>query len=148
VIAWLIALTTYTAEVDQGGGSGLVIDLLNLQWWQAFVGLVILLGLSPAPWLTGLAIGRIQFAGPAAAEKERALAEQKRHYEALMDVQQERYSELQEANKKNVEAAERERNRADSATDAALQVAQVIEANNHVLESMNQVAREAQAHEH
>lgn len=46
----------------------MIVDLANLEWWQAFVGILVALGLSPAPWILGLALGRIQFTGPARAD--------------------------------------------------------------------------------
>jgi hemoglobin-like flavoprotein len=113
-----------------------VVDLLNLQWWQAAVGVLVALGLSPAPWLAALATGRLQFAAPALAEKERALAEQKRHYEALI-------AEKDKTSETNRIAAEKNKDRADQVTDAALGMAKVIEANTHVIASVNEIAREA-----
>lgn len=124
------------AEVVGPGQGGIVVDLLNLQWWQTVVGLIVLLGLSPAPWLTALAMNRLQFTGPAKAEKDRALEEQKRHYEALM-------AEKEKTSETNRAAAEKQRERADQVTDAALGMTRVIEANTHVIASVNEIAREA-----
>lgn len=45
--------------------------LENLQWWQALFAILAGLGLSPAPWILGLAVGRLQFSAPA----ERATAQ-------------------------------------------------------------------------
>jgi hypothetical protein len=132
-------LAAWSAVAESGGQDapgGVVVDLLNLQWWQAAVGVLVALGLSPAPWLAALATGRLQFAAPALAEKERALAEQKRHYEALI-------AEKDKTSETNRIAAEKNKDRADQVTDAALGMAKVIEANTHVIASVNEIAREA-----
>lgn len=121
----------------------LVIDLLNLQWWQGLIGIIGILGLSPAPWLLGLATNKIQFTAAAEREKGRALAKQDEYHKALMDAQKERYSDLERANAKNEEAAATQQARADAATDAIFDMKDVVEANTHVLKSVNQVAREA-----
>lgn len=137
---WLTALLSTTLTVLADGGQapqpGLVVDLLNLQWWQALVGIVGLLGLSPAPWLLGLATNRIQFTAPAQAEKQRALDEKDRHYQALI-AEKDKTSEGYRL------AAEKNKERADHVTDAALDMTRVIEANTHVIASVNEIAREA-----
>lgn len=44
---------------------------LDLQWWQSVVAIVAALGLSPAPWILGLALGRITFTATAQAAHTR-----------------------------------------------------------------------------
>lgn len=132
------------ADVNNPNGPSLVIDVFDLQWYQTLSLLLAGLGLSPAPWLLGLATNRIQFTGPANAEKNRALEEQKRHYDALLAVEIKRYDALDKSNEKNASAAETERKRADYVTDAILEIKDVVEANTHVIASVHQVAREAQ----
>lgn len=132
-ITW-IALSL--AEGATSAPGGVVVDFLNLQWWQTLIGIIAALGLSPAPWLLALSTGRIQFSGPATAEKTRALEEQKRHYEALI-------AEKDKTSETNRIAAEKNKERADIVTDAALGMTKVIEANTHVIASVNEIAREA-----
>lgn len=47
--------------------SGLVIDFAHLEPWQWLFGAIGVLGLSPAPWILGLALGRLQFTKTAQA---------------------------------------------------------------------------------
>jgi hypothetical protein len=140
----LLAFLTQFSEV--GPNTGFYVDLLNLQWWQTLIVILGLLGLSPAPWLLGLAAGRIQFSAPARKDFERqmsvaetahekALTEKDRHYQALIEFLQTRYSDLEAANKI-------EKERADQLTDAAFEMTDVVRASTHALNSLNQVARE------
>jgi hypothetical protein len=131
------------AMADVNPGPTLMVDLFDLQWYQSLGLLLAGLGLSPAPWLLGLATNRIQFTGPAEKEKQRALEEQKRHYEALLASEARRYSDLEKSNEQNAAAAKTERTRADFVTDAVLEIKEVVEANTHVIASVHQVAREA-----
>lgn len=32
---------------------------IDLQWWQALIGILVLLGLSPAPWIAAILAGRL-----------------------------------------------------------------------------------------
>lgn len=150
----LAAAMTITAAATEGPSSGIFIDLAQIQIWQGLIAIGVGLGLSPAPWILGLAFGRIQFTkvADAAHNREllrvtdahaRELAEQERHYEALLAVEVSRYSELAQSNKANVEAVEKHRSRADSVTDGALKMTEVIAANTYVIGQLNEVAREA-----
>lgn len=139
--ATLVTAARFT-EVNPGGG-GFFVDLANLQWWQSLIGIIGVLGLSPAPWILGLATNKIEFVAPAAARHAAALAEQARHYEALLVVQAQRYASLEKSNEANEAAIQTQRDRAEAATDAALVAVDVIRQNTHVLEGLNQIAREA-----
>ena len=159
MIPTAMLLSAAAVFASTGGASGLYIDLLDIQWWQAILAIATALGLSGAPWLTALAAGRLlfradlerQLAGKdkeharAQAEKDanhaRAMAEQKEHYEALRRLDAERYGELKESNAANVLAAQAERQRADEVTDAALEVVDVVRANSHIMESFHQAAK-------
>lgn len=144
--AWAFVSGTPT---DSGGG--LYLDVLNLQWWQAIMAIAVALGVSPAPWITALATGRLLFRADlerqikkSDTEHEKALAQQKAYYEALLQNKDQRYAELSTANQGNVQAAAAERDRANEITDAALEMAEVIRANNHFLESFGQAQRIAE----
>lgn len=152
VMAALVAHLLRQAVPDGGGTTGVFLDLTNLQWWQTLVGILGVLGLSPAPWLLGLATGRIQFSAPARADfeaqkkemrdaHERELNARDRQSVLLLELAEQRYSELQQANQANIEAAERHRRRADEVTDAALEMSEVVRASTHVMASVGEAAR-------
>lgn len=155
----VIAASVMADVTDPTTPRGLVLDFANLAWWQALLGVIFALGLSPAPWITGLAMGRLQFAAAARRDFERQLREQVEmhgrelgakdvYYGALLDGKDQRYADLKEASTKNAEAAERERRRADEVTDAALDMTEALQASTHVIASVNQIAREAVSDEH
>lgn len=161
VATWLIDLIHL--EVREPSGSFWV-DLANLDWWSKAIILVGTLGLSPAPWLAGLAAGRLQFSGVARKDFERQLAEQAKGYErqlsdqdaahareiqaltdqsaALMDIHRERYAESEAARKLNAKAAEVERERADQATGKLVDIIPVVRSVQHFMESQFEAARE------
>lgn len=126
------------------------LSFASLEWWQGLVLVLGGLGLSPAPWILGLAMGRIQFTAVAAAAHERELEKQEHNHAAQMDAlrefhvqvlaaERERYKTLEKANEQNREAAERNQQRADQLTDAAFSLAEIIQANSHVIGAVNKV---------
>lgn len=130
-----------------GGGGGVFIDLANLQFWQTLIGILGLAGLSPAPWLLGLATGKIQFTAVARKDFERQIAEKDAaharelaardlYHQGLMTGERQRYADLERANEANKTAAELNKARADEVTDAALDMVKVVEASNHVMRSI------------
>lgn len=153
-------LASRLSEVNPAGG-GIYVDLLNIQWWQAVVALLVALGLSPAPWLTAMATGRLLFRGDLAeriaerdkahaaalAERDRthaaALAERDRYHAALLAAHEARYADLETSNTRNVEAAQQERQRADKATATLESVAEALEANSHIMAALRDVGAEA-----
>lgn len=153
--AWVMALAaSILSEVNQG--AGLYVDLLNLQWWQALAAIAGVLGLSPAPWLLGLATNKLQFTSIARKDFERQIAEinaahereltaRNAYHQGLMTGQQQRYSDLERSNAANAAAAERERARAEEVTDAALELADVLRANIHVMASIDKAAEIVEA---
>jgi hypothetical protein len=141
------------ADVNPDQPSGLTIDLLNLEWWQSLIAILGLLGLSPAPWLLGLAVNRIQFTGPARADfarqlkdkddaHQRELAGKDAYYSALLVGKDQRYADLEKANAANLATAEKHEARADELTDAVIEVAEIVRQNTHVVQSFDQVTRE------
>jgi len=144
----MISAAILLSAAFASAGGGLYIDLLDIQWWQAVLALAGALGVSGAPWLTALAAGRLLFRADLErqlkekdANHERAMLEQKQHYDALRSLDAERYGELKESNAANVQAAQAERRRADEVTDAALEVVDVVRANSHIMESFHQAAK-------
>lgn len=139
-----IGRTTATfAGVVNGDAGGFYVDLLNLQWWQAIIALIVALGISPAPWITALAAGRLLFRADlerqlakSDTEHEKALAQQKDFYDALLADRKERYDDLVAANNANAQAAARGQERADELTDTLLEFGGLVEANNHFLASL------------
>lgn len=145
---WLISMMLAVADVvaPPENDPSLVVDLLDVQWWQWLAGALAALGLSPAPWILGLASGKIQFTAVARKDFERQLTEKdtahereltarETHHAALMAQEQRRYDEQQQATLKNAAAAEKERERADEVTDALLGMADVVRANQHFMSS-------------
>lgn len=130
-----------------------LIDVSNVQWWQYIGGILGALGLSPAPWILGLATGKIQFTTQADAQHARELeareeayakevANLKAYHDAVSAAKDTRYSDLEQANAKNIEAAEVQRVRADAATQALSQATQAIEAANHIIGEFTQASKE------
>ena len=153
-----VAHLLWQAVPDGGGATGVFLDLTNLQWWQTLIGILGVLGLSPAPWLLGLAAGRLQFSAPARADFEaqkkemrdahqRELDSRDKQSALLLELAGQRYAELQQANLANIEAAERHRRRADEVTDVALEMSEVVRANTHVMASVGEAARVVAAEE-
>jgi len=141
-----------------------VIDLADLQWWQAFLAIIAVLGLSPAPWLLGMAMGRIQFTATAEANYEKratvikegfdarvvdlkdaqqaTVQELITHHREVLGIQVERYGEMKASRDGYREATKEERRRADKATESVSDIADALKATNHVLTSINEVAAE------
>ncbi len=162
----LSILLSILTEVSDGG-SGLVIDLRDFQAWQIVVGAILGilggLGLSPAPWLVGLAAGKIQFSAGARRDFERQLKDQDvaharelterdaaharevealhRYHEALMAAQMQRYADLERSNAANAAATEEQTRRADRATEVMEVAIGVIEASNHLISSYQAATR-------
>lgn len=135
------------AEVNPSGG--IYLDLLNLQWWQLIVGIVVALGMSPAPWITALATGRLLFRGDLDQRlkerdlaHEKALAQRDAYHEALLRAKDERYAELQQSNKANADAARQERERADRATAQLSEVTEALEASSHIMAALRDTLTE------
>lgn len=135
--------------IADGGGSPtgpITFNLLDIQWWQAFIGLLVLLGLSPAPWILGLAVGRIQFTKTAEEAHQRELAAREKgwteersalvaYHESLTAERQQRYSDLQVAH-------EQQRLRADTMTDALAESTAVIRSVGRVMDEITNAAKE------
>lgn len=135
-------------EVNPGGG-GIYLDLLNLQWWQVLVGILVALGMSPAPWITALATGRLLFRGDLDQRlkerdiaHEKALAQRDAYHNAILAERDARYAELQESNKANADAARQERDRADRATGQLSEVTEALEASSHIMAALRDTMAE------
>lgn len=115
------------------GDPGIFLDLSNIQWWQSVVAILGLLGLSPAPWILGLATGRIQFAGPAekayASRVEelkdghaRATAELVKYHDDIDAQWQRRYDELKLSRDGWKDQSEKESDRARLANEQTIAI--------------------------
>lgn len=147
----LLFALTMTA-LDVGGIPNfptIEIDPFNLAWWQQLALLLAGLGLSPAPWILGLAIGRIQFTKVAADAHQRELDARaeahkreletlRAHHDDLMALQIQRYADQEKA-------TEIQRVRADTATEALAQSTVAIEASNHIIREIMKAAGEVTA---
>lgn len=150
VIALLAALAAAVADVGTPTGGGIVIDIFDMQWWQAIGAFAVLLGLSPAPWITALATGRLLFRADLEArlaERDKAYVElsasKDREHAAILAEREARYADQKRASDVNALAADTERKRADGLTEAVLEVVEVVRGNNHLIGSVVEVAREA-----
>jgi hypothetical protein len=137
----------------------IIIEVPQLEWWQGFVAILIsvvgilgVLGLSPAPWLLGLAAGRLQFTAPAKALydarvqdiKDAAtlvLTETTAHHDQLEAIAAERYSDLKESRNYYRDASRIDRERADKATATVAEVLDVVKATNHLMTALNEVSQ-------
>lgn len=142
----------------------LTLDLLNLEWWQGVLGILVTLGLSPAPWILGLALGRIQFTGPAErnytarteelkaaharevdsvkAAAAQALAGVVAHHAELVAEKDARYAELKESRDYYRTARIEERDRADMATEQLLESVEVAKASMQALTALDEAAKD------
>lgn len=153
------------AAVASAAEPSLTLDLLNLEAWQAFVGIIVALGLSPAPWILGLALGRIQFTGPAernyTARTDELKEAHKRevdsikqsareqllgaveHHSNLIAEKDARYAELKDSRDYYRKARIEERDRADAATEQLLDSVEVAKASMQALTALDEAAKDA-----
>jgi hypothetical protein len=145
----MISLLLMLMNVLTDGGapppptSGIYLDFANLSFWQWLGGVIVLLGISPAPWITALATGRLLFradlnARLAVAKEnyEKSLQEAQDHHDELMTVERERYSLLERARD-----TERERN--EKLTDALEDSTRAVEATTSVLLEIRSATKRA-----
>jgi len=152
IVTAVMAAVTH-AEVGGGQNGTVVIDLLNMQWWQGITALLVALGLSPAPWILGLATNKIQFTSTADAAHQRELdarersheeqQEQLREYHAIvLASKEERYADLVSTNARNVEVADQQKQRGDKLQGALGESTKALEMTNHILTELRQSAEE------
>ncbi len=85
----------------------MIVDLADLQWWQAAIGIIGALGLSPAPWILGLAFNRIQFTKPAQANFDARVADLKEtHKSATQDLRDHHAAQLATINAADADVRE------------------------------------------
>lgn len=142
----------------------MIVDLADLSAWQTVIALLGVLGLSPAPWLLGMAIGRIQFTAPAAKSYDERVAELKaahdatvdnlktahnsavaeivRHHTDLVAVKDTQYDELKESRNYYRAARLAEADRADKATDQLAEVVEVVKANVQLLDAFDKAVQD------
>lgn len=112
----------------------MIVDLMNLEWWQGVTAIVGVLGLSPAPWLLGLATNRIQFTKTAREDyatrvadltsaHAAAVAELVKHHADIEDGWQRQYDELKESRNYYREARLEDSDRANRVTAQLAEVA-------------------------
>lgn len=134
----------------------MIVDLANLEWWQTLAAIVGVLGLSPAPWILGLALGRIQFSKPTQVDYDKRVADLKEQHATSatalasfhadqLGQRDERIAELKTSLDKMSEARNVERNRADTATAMLGRAVDAVEVSNHLLESLSQAAQKGKA---
>lgn len=132
----------------------LVIDVAGLQAWQWIMIVLAGLGFSAVPWIGGLAFGRIQFTKQATEtwtariadlvkNHDARVADLEKHHQQDLQERADRYAEMKESRDGYKIATKEERERADRATDALGQMVEAIEANTHVVRSLNEIADRA-----
>lgn len=136
-----------------GGGStaGIVVDLLNLQWWQGLIAIAGVVGLSPAPWLLGMARDRIAFTAPMRADYDarvadlkeghaRAVAELVAHHQALIAEKDAAYTELKTSRDYYRDARLVEKARNDELTDQLVESVELARTGFQVLRAFDKAA--------
>jgi hypothetical protein len=143
----------------------MMVDIANLEWWQTLVAIIGVLGLSPAPWLLGMAFNRIQFSAPARASYDErvadlksahsvalqtqsvthvaAIAELVKHHADLVAVKDAAYAELRESRDVYKTAAAIERERADKVTDQLAELGELAKLTVHALDAITEAAKDA-----
>lgn len=133
-----------------GGGSGgdpsLNIDLLDLQWWQILVGILGVLGFSPAPWILGLATNKLQFTSTAEANFALRAQEMRTHYDALAAEKDKAYTALEGTVAKVEQAGAIDRQTAAISTEALAESTEVTKMAIHVVNELRQAAQEVSPH--
>jgi hypothetical protein len=133
----------------------MLIDIADLQWWQTLVAIIGVLGLSPAPWLIGMAFGRIQFSKPAQQAYDARVADLKsQHAEAItalttyhsgvLEEKDARYAELKESRDYYRTARIEERDRADKATEQLMEVTELTKLTVRTIQSLGEASEDKQ----
>lgn len=139
----LTLVSALLAEVGPSPSPGIYLDVNNLQWWQALGGLLVLLGVSPAPWITALATGRLLFR----ADLERQLIEKDKVHVDAMEVERRATAALLEECKAaysiTQQALDEERERNAKLTAALADSTAAMEVTNHALTEFNEIAKRA-----
>lgn len=143
-----VAVGRALAEVGGGAGTGggLNIDLMDMQWWQALIAILGILGLSPAPWILGLATNKIQFTSTADANYALRSKEMSDNYDALVAVKDQRYADLEATVAKTEQAAATDKQTAAIATGALAESTEVTKMAIHVVQELRQAAQEVGPH--
>jgi hypothetical protein len=136
-------------------GPTLIVDLLSMQWWQAFALFAAGVGLSPAPWLLGMARDKIAFTVPMRAAHERRVEELKanhareleerdRHHAAELATRQEAFADMVVSRDYYRKARLEEQSRADKASGALAEAtAELGRLTSQVLRAFDEVAKES-----
>lgn len=152
IVVAIVTAGRVMAEVNGGDPAGdpsFVIDLMDMQWWQALLAIIAALGLSPAPWVLGLATGKIQFTSTAEAIYEKRIAELGEYHDKVLEAEKTRYRDLEAVATKSENAALKseqavaiERQRADTSTEALAESTDVVRMAMHIVQELRQAAQE------
>jgi len=135
--------------------SDALLTVPSLEWWQALVALAAAVGLSPAPWLFGMARDKIAFTAPMRAAFEtrveeikaahaRELAERDRHHAAELQSRADVATEVKESRELMRIAHSEEQDRADRATAALAETAaKTANLTGYLLEAFNEAKGDA-----
>ncbi|QQO39443.1 hypothetical protein SEA_ZAGIE_41 [Microbacterium phage Zagie] len=131
---------------DGGGSPSLNVDLLDLQWWQVVVGLLGVVGFSPAPWILGLATNKLQFTSTADANYALRAQEMRENFDALAAEKDRAYAVLEATVTKTEQAGALDRQTAATATEALAESTEVTKMAIHVVQELRQAAQEVSPH--
>lgn len=131
----------------------MLIDLANLEWWQTLIGILGVLGLSPAPWLLGMATGKIQFTAPAAVQAEKRVSDIKEanveqvkslvlYHDGIIKAKDDRYADLLESRNGYKAAVVVERDRAEKSTEMLGDFTELGKLAIHALTALDEAVRE------
>jgi hypothetical protein len=120
---------------------------IDLQWWQSLIGILVLLGLSPAPWITAMLAGRLMTLGAherrvADVRKadEATMAEMRRNQDTLEKRHDATIERLKEERSYERAAKDTERERSDKLADKLMSVTEEFGATTvHLLRSLPDV---------
>lgn len=132
----------------------MLIDLADLSWWQTLVAIAAALGLSPAPWILGLSLGRIQFSRPASIEHNERIADLKEshalglknlvaYHDGILKGRDDRYADVKESRDGYKAATVVERQRADKVTDALAEFGELGKLAVHALTAIDDAVKDS-----
>lgn len=151
----MISLAVFvSALVEQSGSAGVVFDFANTQWWQWLVATIVALGLSPAPWILGLATGKIQFTHTAERHFEQRVADLVTANDRLLGMQHDFHGAIDREKDRALaemtgsrdyyrEARLEEKRQKDQVVDALVESIEVAHTGTRALDTIARVAEES-----
>lgn len=124
----------------------MTIDLMNLDGWQVIIGMLGALGLSPAPWLLGLASNRLQFTKTARIDEALRIADLEKYHAGILAEKDKALEGMRESRNYYRDAHTVEVVAREKATAQLAEVgAEYAELTTHLLASLNEAAEGAKS---